>query len=154
LAVNVTLRPNIAAEDGDTLVNVVDVVPGVSNRATQFRATARVTLPSLQSASPLHPSKTNPEFAVAVKVTTCPKANGTLQVAPQLMPAGLLVTVPVPVPTLVTVKAGGVNVKVAVQLRSTDIVIEPSRQSASPLHAAKVDPRPGVAVKSMIVPGG
>jgi hypothetical protein len=39
-----------------------------------------------------------------VRVTEVPLESVTLQVAPQLMPAGLLVTVPVPVPALATVR--------------------------------------------------
>jgi hypothetical protein len=41
---------------------------------------------------------------VAVKVTTAPPVNGAEQVAPQLILAGLLVTVPLPKPARVTVK--------------------------------------------------
>ena len=54
---------------------------------------------------PLQPAKVDAPLGVAVRVTTVPLVKPALQVAPQLMPAGLLVTVPVPVPLLVTVKA-------------------------------------------------
>jgi len=53
--------------------------------------------------APVQPA--NVEFApgVAVSVTCVPRGKLTLQVAVrQLMPAGLLVTVPVPVPATVT----------------------------------------------------
>ena len=54
---------------------------------------------------PLQPVKVEPPLGVAVKVTLVPLVKLVLQVLPQLIPAGLLVTVPVPVPLLVTVKA-------------------------------------------------
>jgi hypothetical protein len=51
---------------------------------------------------PLQPAKTDPEAATAVSVTVVPPENDREHVVPQLMPLGLLVTVPLPVPFLVT----------------------------------------------------
>ena len=51
---------------------------------------------------PLQPAKTDPEAGTAVSVTVVPPENDREQVVPQLMPLGLLVTVPLPVPFLVT----------------------------------------------------
>ena len=51
---------------------------------------------------PLQPAKTDPEAGAAVSVTAVPPENDLEQVVPQLMPLGLLVTVPLPVPFLVT----------------------------------------------------
>lgn len=51
---------------------------------------------------PLHPAKTDPEAGTALSVTVVPPENDREQVVPQLMPLGLLVTVPLPVPFLVT----------------------------------------------------
>src|SRR6185369_4402700 len=53
--------------------------------------------------APLQPRKSEPAPGAAVRVTGVPPPKSALHVAPQLMPAGLLVTVPVPVPILVTV---------------------------------------------------
>ena len=53
---------------------------------------------------PLQPVKVEPAAAVAVSVTAVPLAKLAEQVAPQLMPAGALVTVPLPVPAGVTVR--------------------------------------------------
>jgi hypothetical protein len=71
-------------------------------------------------------------------------------VAPQLMPAGLLVTVPLPVPSLPIDRGccpGGASVKLAVTDRAALIVIA---HALVPLHApphpAKMDPVAAVAV--------
>src|SRR3954449_1668581 len=53
--------------------------------------------------SPVQPVKVESAAAAAVRVTTVPSANECVQVAPQSMPAGALVTPPVPVPDLLTV---------------------------------------------------
>jgi len=52
--------------------------------------------------APDQPAKVWPEVGVAVSVTDVPKVNDVEQVEPQLIPDGLLVTVPVPDPTLLT----------------------------------------------------
>jgi hypothetical protein len=51
--------------------------------------------------SPLQPAKTDPEAGIAVRMTVVPPENDREQVVPQLMPLGLLVTVPLPAPFLV-----------------------------------------------------
>jgi len=48
--------------------------------------------------------KVEPEAGVAVKVTLVPEAILALQVLPQLIPLGEELTVPLPVPLLVTVR--------------------------------------------------
>jgi len=52
---------------------------------------------------PLQPVKVELASGVLVKVTAVLLANGAEHVAPQAMPAGLLVTVPAPAPALLTV---------------------------------------------------
>jgi len=62
---------------------------------------------SLQVDLPVHapdqPWKNAPVPAFAVRVTVVPDVNDALQVGAQLIPAGLLVTVPLEVPANVTV---------------------------------------------------
>jgi hypothetical protein len=60
--------------------------------------------------APVHAIKVEPSLGFAVSVTDVPVAKLALHVEPQLIPAGALVTVPVPPPESVTVSttvAGG-----------------------------------------------
>jgi hypothetical protein len=61
---------------------------------------------------PLHPSKRDPEPGVAVSVTTVAPGKDSVQSLPQLIPAGALLIVPVPVPDLFTVRASVLRVVV------------------------------------------
>ena len=61
-----------------------------------------VTAPVVQPV-PLQPAKVEPAAGVAVKLTIVPLLYDAEQLLPQLMPVGLLVTVPLPVPLLVIV---------------------------------------------------
>lgn len=104
-------------------------------------------MPSRQSRSPVQPEKCEPAAGITVKARTLPDVKDVLHVAPQSMPDGLLVTAPLPDPAMLMVSMWvGIasRLKVAVQLRSADIVTLPSMQSASPVQPAKVDP--GIAV--------
>jgi len=53
--------------------------------------------------APLQPMKLEPEFAAAVKVTVLSALKAELHEWPQLIPPGLLVTVPAPLPDIWTV---------------------------------------------------
>jgi hypothetical protein len=64
-------------------------------------ATLQVPVP--EQPPPLQPANTEPEAGVAVNVTVVPLENDREQVVPQLIPLGLLVTVPEPVPDFRTV---------------------------------------------------
>ena len=62
--------------------------------------TAQVPVP--EQPPPLQPAKVEPAAGAAVRVTAVAGVKDCEQLAPQLIPAGVLVTVPVPVPLLVT----------------------------------------------------
>ena len=146
-------------------VTVPDPVPAIvtasvfggmrSNVAVQLRAALIVTLPSVQSASPLHPAKVEPDAGAGISVTVVPSSYISVQSPPQLIPVGLVVTVPEPVPVFDTVRvkvASGFRSNVAVQVRAAFIVTWPSPQSASPLHPANIDPAVAVGVSVTTVP--
>ena len=75
--------------------------------AVTFCAALMVTVqePVPEHPPPVQPVKVDPPLGAAVSVTLVPLVKLALHVLPQLIPAGLEVTVPVPVPLLVTVKA-------------------------------------------------
>jgi len=76
----------------------------VLNVAVTDAFAERVTLQVLVPLHPPdHPANVEPAFGVAVSATAVPLAKLALHVDPQLMPAGLLVIVPPPVPALCTV---------------------------------------------------
>src|SRR5690242_17083769 len=72
---------------------------------------------------PDHPVHVEPVAAAAVNVTAWPKLKFAVHVAPQLMPAGFDVTVPAPLPALVTVSANRCSVNVAVTVVAAVIVV-------------------------------
>src|SRR5215469_3281349 len=63
--------------------------------------------------SPLQPVKVEPLAGAAVSVTLVPRSKGALQVLSQFTPVGVLITVPLPVPPVLTVRvnAGKVSAK-------------------------------------------
>src|SRR5207247_8723951 len=96
---------------------------------------------------PLQPPKVEPAAGAAVSVTAVPLAKLAAQVAPQVMPAGLLVTVPAPVPALetVSVKVWRVKVAVAVVAARGVRVQAPGAEQRAPRRALKGEPGAGAA---------
>ena len=64
--------------------------------------------------APLHPANVEPDAGEAVSVTAVPLLKFALHVLGQLIPLGLLVTFPLPVPARVTVNGKVTMLKVAV----------------------------------------
>src|SRR2546426_7702852 len=84
------------------------------------RVTVQVPLP--EQPPPVQPLKVEPAAGAAVSVTAVPLVKLAEQVAPQVMPAGELVTVPLPVPALLTVSAKLGRLKVAVTVVAAETV--------------------------------
>jgi len=117
-------------------------------------ATMHVPVP-VQPPVPDQPANTEPAAGAAVRVTDAPPVKLAVQVAPQLIPAGLDVTVPVPVPALVTVSAKVPTANVAVTALAAAIVktqVAVPVQPPVPDHPVNVDPAAGVAVSVTAVP--
>src|SRR4029077_10762875 len=103
--------------------------------------------------APVQPAKVEPVFATAVSCTGVPMLKPAVQVVPQLIPVGLLVTVPIPVPVSVTVRVAPVRSKTAVT-DSTEFIStwhDPVPEQA-PVQPAKVEPVFATAVSCTGVP--
>jgi hypothetical protein len=79
---------------------VVEVLNFAPTEVAAFMVTLHVVVP-LQP--PDHPPNDALVAGAAVSVTTVPAGNVATQVVPQLIPEGLLVMLPPPVPEVVTV---------------------------------------------------
>lgn len=100
--------------------------------------------------APLKPVKLAPAAGVAVSVIAVPLAKGAVQVPGQLIPAGALVTVPLP--ETVTLTWAGKELKVT----ETDWFPESKTLQDCPLHAppkpANWNPEAAVALSATVVP--
>jgi hypothetical protein len=85
--------------------------------------TVNAQLPAPEQPAPLQPAKTEPAFGAAASVTTVPRSQFAVQVAPQSIPAGAEVTVPAPVQAAVTVTGNCCSVKVADTVVAAAIVV-------------------------------
>src|SRR5439155_17727229 len=98
---------------------------------------------------PLQPVKTELALEVAVSATTVPLAKLAVQVAPQLMSPGVLVTVPVPAPLGLTVSMKiGAKVAVTVVAAETVSVQGPVPVQPPPLQPVKTELALEVAVSA------
>jgi hypothetical protein len=103
--------------------------------------------------APLQFPNVEPASGVAVSVTAVPGVTDCEHVAPQLMPAGLLVTVPEPVPFFVTVSVTGVAVNVAVtDVSALTVTTHVPVPVQAPLQPANVEPVAAAAVNVTDVP--
>src|SRR5215203_7260604 len=128
----------------------------VTSRAWSI-ATVHVPVP--EQPSPSQPANVDPDAGVAVSVTEVPSVKLAEQSDPQLMPAGSLVTVPLPPPDLTTVRVrivgvDDVFVNSASTLRAWSIVTVqvPVPEQPAPVQPAKAEPLSAVAVSVTCVP--
>jgi hypothetical protein len=90
-------------------VDVVEVVVVVATLNVAFTASAPLIVSEqvpVPMQAPLQPANVAPGLAAAASMTAVPLLKFVLHVPGQLIPAGLLVTVPLPVPGNVTFKGG------------------------------------------------
>src|SRR5262249_18259128 len=111
--------------------------------------------PDPEHTPPPQPVKAEPRSAIAETLRVVPPGKVLEHVVPQTMPAGALVTVPPPLPALLTVRETSCSAKVAVTvlavLRST---VQPPLPEQPPLQFAKVDPGAAFAERLTLVPPG
>jgi phage tail protein X len=96
--------------------------------------------------APDHPAKLEFAAGVALSVTDVPAAKVPLQVWPQLIPAGLLVTVPVPGPTADTVTVPGAEKAAPTAVSAFNTTVHFPTPEQAPLHPENESPAAGVAV--------
>src|SRR2546428_10058808 len=140
--------PEIVAPAVGVMMEAAGGVMSV-NVAVTVVAALRVTVqvPGPEQPPPVQPLKVEPAAGAAVSVTAVPLAKLAAQVAPQVMPAGLLVTVPAPVPALETVSVKVCRVKVAVTVVAAESVTvqAPVPEQPPPVQPPKVEPAAGAA---------
>jgi hypothetical protein len=121
--------------------------------ATLFAASIVTRQVPVPEQAPLQPAKMAPAEGAAVNVTEAPEPNEAEQVAPQSIPAGEEVTVPVPVPVLVTERLKVCRVKLALtDLAASMVTIQFPTPLQTPDHPVKVEFAAGAAVKVTTVP--
>src|SRR5207245_3580176 len=133
VALAATVRvPEIVAPAVGVMMEAAGGVMSVNVAVTVVAAlTVTVQAPGPEQPPPLQPLKVEPAAGAAVSVTAVPLVKLAAQVAPQLMPAGELVTVPLPVPAGVTVRVKLCRVKVAGTVVAAETV---TVQVAVPAH--------------------
>lgn len=114
MAVPLASPPRVIVTPGIGLPGVeplgVRTVPDMkylpSNEAVTVTALFMITVqfPVPVQPPPFHPVKFESEDAVAIRVTEDPVLNASEQSPPQLIPEGMLVTVPFPLPDFATVR--------------------------------------------------
>jgi hypothetical protein len=105
VAVKVTPDPALACADETVSVVVVVIVFDWKLAVTDSAAVMEVEHAPLPEQAPVHPAKVDPAAGFSVNVTEVPLAKFAMHVPGQLIPAGLLVTAPLPDPETFTVSA-------------------------------------------------
>jgi hypothetical protein len=126
---------------------------GLNVAVTDFAAVIVTTQEPVPVHAPLQPANVEPAVAVGVSVTDVPLLKLAEQVAPQLMPAGELATLPLPAPAFASVRLKVCEVNVAVTDCAAFIVTaQVPVPVQGPLQPVKTDPAEGVAVSVTEVP--
>ena len=116
-----------------------------------FMVTTQVSAVPVQP--PDQPLNTDPLLGAAVSVTLVLSLKLVLQKEPQMTPAGLLVTGPLPVPALPTVKMGPAWLKWALTpLAAVMLTTQVEVPLQAPDQPANTDPLLAVAVNVTLVP--
>ena len=97
--------------------------------------------------APDHPAKLELAAGVALSVTDVPDAKVPLQLWPQLIPTGLLLTVPVPGPTADTVTVPGAENAAPMVVSAFSTTVHFPAPEQAPLHPENEFPAEGVAVR-------
>jgi hypothetical protein len=132
----------------------VKVTGAVKVAVTLLAASVVTTQLPVPVQAPDQPVKVELPVGAAVNVTVDPMLNEKEQVAPQLIPAGSEVTVPVPVPSLTTKRAKVLRVKPALTDLAASIVTTqvPVPVQPPPDQPVKFASAEGEAVKVTIAP--
>jgi hypothetical protein len=109
-----------------------------------FIVTLHVPVPEQ---APLQPVKVDVGFGAALRVTAVPEPKFAEHVLPQLIPSGLLVTIPLPLPASETVSKTAlsnfaviVRLEFTIRLQSIILAVQPP-----PLQPANTEPELGAA---------
>jgi hypothetical protein len=102
--------------------------------------------------APPQPTKDEFAAAVAVSVTWVPGSKSALHVVPQLIPVGLLVTLPWPVPLKLTVKTGDALNLAITEVFCVSVILQAPVPLQAPDHPAKYEFAAGVAVSVTCAP--
>lgn len=126
----------------------------LSNVAVTCSLAASVTVQvaSVPLHAPAHPTNDEPVVAVAVRVTTVPGLKLALHACPQLIPDGLLLTLPLPVPLSVRASTGE-SLKVAItEAFFVNVILQTPTPLQAPDHPAKNELAAGDGVSVSCVP--
>ena len=121
--------------------------------AAAFSVTSQVVVPEHP---PLHPVKLEESFGAAVRVTSVPVMNELEHAVPQLIPLGLLITLPPPLPARVTERTetgAAANVAVTDSFVVNVRVHVAAVPEHAPPHPLNSDRRFGEADSVTFVPG-
>ncbi len=122
-----------------------------------FTPNVQAAVPESTHVESVHPANVEPAAATGVSVNDVPLVKFALHVLGQVIPAGLLVTVPDPVPDALTVttNVGLLNVAVTVVFAVSETLhVVPVPLHPPPLQPPNVDPLPGASDIFTTVPFG